>query len=382
MSEDTKATVDALYAFGTEFRSVHDGIAIHCEKLRKSAGVIDAHNSGTTMRLVTGIAALLPSETVLTGDASLSRRPMAPLVDALIGLGAKANYLGERGCPPLKISGPIKGNRTEIKADVSSQFISSLLIACTQKNGDTDIVLNGKIRSGPYVEITLELLRAFGATVEQADQTYHIMGDQQLSKDTYSVPGDYSSAAFPLAAAAVTSGDVTVKNLDPESPQGDMAIVDILANFGASVTARGNSVSVSGSSSKLRGCELDVRNTPDLFPVVAVLGSVARGRTVIRGGESLRHKESDRIVTTTSFLRRMGADIDPTDDGCVISGGGRLHGAEIVTEGDHRIFMAGVVAGLAASSDTTIRDSESYAVSYPGFLRDMHQLGCWMKVTR
>jgi len=382
MSEDTKATLDALYAFGTEFRSVSGGIAIHCEQLRKAAGVIDARNSGTTIRLITGIASLLPFETTLTGDESLVRRPMGPLVNALRGLGAKAYYLGKAGCPPLKVSGPLEGKKTEIRGDVSSQFISSLLIACTQKVGDTDIHLRGSLRSRPYVGITIELLKIFGASVVEEPGTYKVTGNQKLSCDTYTIPGDYSSAAFPLAAAAITGGDVTVKNLARESPQGDRAIVEILSNFGANVTVMGDSIKVTAEPTILHGCDLDVRDTPDLFPIAAVIGSIAAGRTVIGGGESLHKKESDRIATTTGFLRRMGADIAATDDGCVINGGTRLHGAEVETEGDHRIVMAAAIAGLVATSDTTIHDSESFAVSYPGFLRDMHQLGCRMKVRK
>jgi 3-phosphoshikimate 1-carboxyvinyltransferase len=382
MSDDTKATLDALYAFGTEFRSVSSGIAIHCEQLRKAAGVIDAHNSGTTIRLMTGIASLLPSETTLTGDESLVRRPMGPLVDALKELGAKTTYLGKPGCPPLKILGPLDGNKAEIRADVSSQFVSSLLIACTQKSGDTEIHLKGALRSRPYVGITLELLKDFGASVEERAATYHIHGDQRLVRESYTVPGDYSSAAFPFAAAAITGGDVTVKNLARESPQGDRAIIDILSHFGASVTVRENAVRVTAEPANLEGSDINVRDTPDLFPVAAVVGAVAHGRTVIAGGENLRQKESDRIATTTAFLRRMGADISPTDDGCVINGGTRLHGAEVETEGDHRVFMAAAIAGLVANTDTTIHDSESFKVSYPGFLRDMHQLGCRMKVRK
>jgi len=382
MSDDTKATLDALYAHGTEFRSVSSGISIHCEQLRKAPGVVDARNSGTTIRLMTGIASLLPSETTLTGDESLMRRPMGPLVDALKGLGAKAQYLGKSGCPPLKVSGPISGRKTEMRGDVSSQFVSSLLIACSQKVGDTEINLIGSLRSRPYVGITLQLLSDFGASLQDMNGGYTVKGEQTLRRDSYTVPGDYSSAAFPLAAAAITGGDVTVKNLDRESPQGDRSIVELMGKFGARVTVRGDSVRVNADPGSLHASDLNVRDTPDLFPIAAVIASLAKGKTVISGGENLRQKESDRIATTTDFLRRMGAKILARDDGCEIEGVARLHGAEVRTEGDHRIFMAAAVAGLAAATDTIIQDTESFAVSYPGFLRDMHQLGCRMKVRK
>jgi len=379
-SEDTKATLDALYALGTEFRTTADGLAIHCEKLRRAVGTIDARNSGTTIRLISGVAALLPAKTILTGDESLVKRPMGPLVDALTQLGAKCQYLSAKGKPPLSIEGPMSGSSAEIHGDVSSQFVSSLLIACTQKPGETHIKLKTPLRSGPYVDITLEMIREFGGEVEEKRDGFQLRGEQGLSLDTYTVPGDYSSASFPLSAAAITGGSVTVRNLEPESAQGDRAIVKHLKAFGAKVTVGKDWVKVEGD--RLQGTNIDVRHTPDLFPVLCVLGSVAEGSTKIAGGENLREKESDRIASTTSFLKSMGASIVPTKDGCEITGTKRLHGASVQTQGDHRILMAAAVAALGASSETRIDDDSSYSVSYPGFIRDMHQLGCRMAVVR
>ncbi|MGQ9587142.1 MAG: 3-phosphoshikimate 1-carboxyvinyltransferase [Thermoplasmata archaeon] len=378
ISEDTKATMDALFALGSEVRTNAHGVSIFCDHLRPSPGVIDARNSGTTIRLMAGIASLLPSTTTLTGDESLLKRPMGPLVDALTQLGAECRYLREAGTPPLAISGPITRASAEIKGDVSSQFVSSLLIACAKKQGETAIHVDGQLRSRPYVDITIQMLREFGGEVEERESGFRIPGDQKLAKDSYVVPGDYSSAAFPLAAAAITGGDVTIRNLDKGSPQGDRAIADHLRTFGAKVVISSSSIRVLGD--ELRGAEIDVRHTPDLFPVLAVLGSLARGRTVLKGGENLRSKESDRIAATTAFLSAMGANILPRDDGCVIEGVERLRGATVATHGDHRILMAAAVAALVSTTETRIEDDVSYAVSYPGFLRDMHQLGCRLEV--
>ncbi len=380
LSEDCIATLDALHSMGAEVRSVHSGMQIFCEELAPPHSTIDAKNSGTTIRLMTGLAALLKSTTTLTGDDSLVKRPMGPLVDALQQLGAKCSYLGAKGNPPLSVSGPIIGERTEIVGDVSSQFVSSLLIACSQKKGDTSIVVRGELRSRPYVDITLQMLREFGGTADEGPEGFMVPGEQKLERDTYEVPGDYSSAAFPLAAAAITGGEVAVRNLDAASPQGDRQIVDLLGSFGAHVHGDGDQVVIRGG--RLSGKEIDVRDTPDLFPILAVIGSLAEGRTVLKGGENLRAKESDRIEATTRFLHDMGATIRPTPDGCEISGVEKLHGAVVRTEGDHRIFMAAVVAGLAASSETRIEEHESFKVSYPGFLRDMHQLGCRVEVRK
>ena len=380
MSDDTKATLDALYALGAELTSYTTGVQIYCEHLRQSPGVIDARNSGTTIRLMAGIASLLPGFTVLTGDESLVKRPMSPLVNALTQLGAKCTYLGSPGKPPLRIVGPITGESTEIAGDVSSQFVSSLLIACSQKQNDTHIKINGTLRSRPYVDITLQMLEDFGAKVREESHGFLVRGQQKLVLDSYNVPGDYSSGAFPLVAAAVTGGKVTVKGLDPESPQGDKAIVQHLKTFGAWVSSKGDAVTVGGGT--LRGTEINVMHTPDLFPILAVVGSLSEGTTVLTGGENLRAKESDRIATTTRFLADMGAEISPTKDGCEIHGVTKLHGAKVETEGDHRILMAAAVAGLVSSTETVIGDVDSYNVSYPGFLRDMHQLGCRMVVKR
>ncbi len=380
MSEDTVATLDALHAFGAEIRSGTAGLKIFCEELRPTYGVVDAKNSGTTIRLLAGIASLLPSTTTLTGDESLIQRPMGPLVDALVQLGASCAYLGRKGNPPIAVTGPISGQKAEISGGISSQFVSSLLIACTQKETSTSLHINGQLISRPYVDITLEMLREFGANVEERQDSFEIPGSQHLAKETYTIPGDYSSSAFPLAAAAITGGDVTVRNLDGHSPQGDRALVDHLSSFGARVTQASDSVRATGD--KLSGTTIDVRNTPDLFPILAVIGAVAEGKTILKGGENLRAKESDRIATTTAFLEHMGADIVSTEDGCEINGVERLHGAIVQTRGDHRIFMAAAIAGLVASSPTMIEDNDSFKVSYPGFLRDMHQLGCRLVVRR
>ncbi len=380
LSEDTRATLDALYSLGTEFRSTTKGVTIHCEELKGSRAVIDAKNSGTTIRLIAGVVSLLPSTTTLTGDESLVRRPMGPLVDALSQLGAKVSYHGASGRPPISVTGPITGDRADIPADISSQFVSSLLIACSQKKGDTQIRLEGELRSRPYVDITLQMLEEFGARTAENEEGFLVEGEQQLSRETYTVPGDYSSASFPLAAAAISGGDVTVRNLNVASPQGDKAFLDHLKAFGAKVTRTDRAVRV--ESAGLSGTDIDVRHTPDLFPILAVIGAVADGKTVLSGGENLKEKESDRIATTVRFLHDMGAAIVPNSDGCEIKGVQKLHGANVKTEGDHRILMAAAVAALAASSETVIDDTDSFNVSYPGFVRDLHQLGCRVEVRK
>ena len=380
MSDDTKATLEALQCMGAEVDVQQSYVRMTMDELKPPVATIDARNSGTTMRLMTGIASLLDSPTTLTGDSSLVRRPMGPLVDALTQLGASCVYIGQPGRPPLTIKGPICRDSAEVKGDVSSQFISSLLISCTQKKEDTALEVKGSMTSRPYVDITLEMLERFGGRVTETASGFDIPGDQSLSRETYAVPGDYSSAAFMLAAGTITGGRVTVRQLDEQSPQGDKAIVSHLAMLGGDVSRTKHTVTASGG--KLKGAKIDVRDTPDLFPILAVVGSLSEGKTTITGGQNLRAKESDRIAATTRFLQDMGARILPTDDGCEIMGVPKLSGARVKTEGDHRILMAATVAALVSTTETIIEDDESYVVSYPGFVRDLHQLGCRVEVRK
>ena len=380
MSDDTRATLDALQLMGAAIDAHPAYIRVSLDELRAPEEPIDARNSGTTMRLMTGLAALLPETTTLTGDASLSRRPMGPLMDALTQLGASCMYIARPGRPPLRIKGPITKEAATVKGDVSSQFVSSLLIACTQKETYTKLITDGAIASRPYVDITLDMLERFGARVTETESGFEIPGEQSLVRESYAVPGDFSSAAFLLAAGAITGGRVAVRQLDEESPQGDKAILDLLKRFGAKVSVQSHTATVSGG--RLRGIAVDVRDTPDLFPVLAVIGAVSEGKTVLKGGENLRAKESDRIASTTQFLQDMGASILPKDDGCEIRGVPKLHGARIDTQGDHRILMAATIAALVSTTETVIEDDESYRISYPDFVRDLHQLGCRVEVRK
>ena len=381
LSDDTKATLEALSSIGTDV-DVHSGgqIRLTCHELKAPRRIIDVRNSGTTIRLMSGIASLLDMPITLTGDASLIKRPMAPLVDALNQLGASCTYIGQPGNPPLRITGPITKAEAEIDGGVSSQFISSLLVACTQKKSSTELRVNGPITSRPYVDITLEMLAQFGARVDEVPSGFDVPGNQRLQRDDYTVPGDYSSAAFMLAAGAVTEGAVTVRRLDAETKQGDKAIIEHLGRFGAEVSRTEHTATASGG--RLVGTEIDVGSTPDLFPVLAVVGAVAEGKTVLSGGVNLKAKESDRIATTTKFLQDMGARIRPREDGCEIVGVPKLTGATVNTQGDHRILMAATVAALVSGTETVIEDEESFKVSYPGFIRDLHQLGCRVEVRK
>jgi 3-phosphoshikimate 1-carboxyvinyltransferase len=372
LSGDTLATLAAIRAFGAAAGQDHEDLVVQGGRLNCPDNVIDAANSGTTIRIMTGIASLLPCYTVLTGDESIRRRPMQPLIDALNQLGVECHSTRGKGLAPLIVKGPNIGTKVSIPGDVSSQFISSLLISAPLKQCDTDIHLTTELKSRPYVEITMEMMARFGVKAEASPQGFHVDGGQRYQPNVYQVPGDYSSAAFPLVAGALT-GQVQVTNLDPQDPQGDKAILTILRRFGAKV--HGGENSYESSVGTLRGTDVDLGDAPDLFPIVAVLASQAKGESVIRNAEHVRHKESDRISATTEFLNRMGAEIEERKDGCIIHGPCDLRGARIDPRADHRILMAAAVAALVAEGETIIEDGDCFKISYPGFVQDMRSLG-------
>jgi 3-phosphoshikimate 1-carboxyvinyltransferase len=339
--------------------------------------VINTENSGTTIRIVAGIASLLPCHTVLTGDESIRRRPMQPLISALQELGVECYSTRGNGLAPLVVRGPNVGRETHIPGDISSQFISSLLISSPLKDVDTDIHITTDLKSRPYVEITMDMMLRFGAKCSESNCTFHVPGGQSYRAQDYVVPGDFSSAAFPLAAGAL-AGKATVNNLDPKDRQGDRSFVDILKRFGAAVRQSEGTVSV--SSAPLHGMEIDLADAPDLFPIVAVVATQAKGVTTIMNAEHVRYKESDRIAATVKFLADMGVNIEEKQDGCVIRGPCRLKGRYVDPLTDHRILMAASVAALVAEGETVIGDGDCFKISYPGFVRDMVSLGAKMEV--
>ena len=388
LSADTLATVDACRAFGADVRVVGDVIEIAGVIGRPKVpddvidargrpkvpdDVIDAKNSGTTLRLGMSVAALADGATVLTGDGSLRRRPNGPLIKALNELGAVCYSTRGTGAAPLVVHGVMEGGKVNIAGDVSSQFISSLLIACPFAKNDTRLDIEGELKSRPYVEVTVEMLAAAGCRVEAGPSQFAVPGGQDYDLKAYRVPGDFSSAAYLLAAAAITRSKVTVSNLF-ESKQGDAAILEYLLDMGANVhwDTDGGTVTVDGGD--LHGIDLDAGNTPDLVPTLAVIGACASGTTNIENAEHVRYKETDRLRAITAELRKMGAQIEERQDGLTVTGG-PLKGAAVDGYDDHRIVMSLAVAGLAAEGTTTISTAESVAISYPGFFDDLKKLG-------
>jgi len=336
--------------------------------------VVDVGNSGTTLRIMTAVSALASGAVVLTGDASIRRRPNNPLLVALNDLGADAFSTRNNGMAPLVVRGKLRGGKTFIDGSVSSQFITGLLIACPFAERDTEIVVRGTLKSRPYVEITLEMLRRAGVeiTVEEGvNLRFRVEGGQNMHVSEYQVPGDFSSASYLLAAGALF-GEVTVTNMYPTA-QGDSLIIQILEEMGADIRWNKNKGVVRVRESELTGCVIDVGETPDLLPTLAVLGALAEGTTRIENAKHVRYKETDRVHAMARELTKMGAIVKEEEESLTIKGS-KLHGAKLDGWGDHRIVMALTLAGIAAGN-TTISTAESVKISYPNFFEDMRRLG-------
>lgn len=330
--------------------------------------IVDCIESGSTLRFMIPVAAALGKSVTFVGSGRLPERPIGDYLRLLPEHGVSCDSMGGL---PLKISGQLTAGEYSIAGDVSSQYITGLLLALPILDGDSKIILTTKLQSKPYVDMTIKVMADFGVEVEQTDYGYFIKGNQSYNQRDYIVESDWSQAAFFLAAGAI-GGDITLCGFDMNSTQGDKKIVDILAQFGADISVDGDKVFCKKSS--LRGIEIDATDIPDMVPSLAVIASFAQGETVIRGAERLRFKESDRIQSVVYNLNQMGVDVCETQDGMIITGGGVKAGS-IEGFNDHRIVMAFAIAGLFADGVTTITDSESINKSYPSFFDDYNMLG-------
>ena len=396
ISADTRATARAVRAFGGTLDPAPEAWGPAVESVtvdgfdgRPSvpADVIDCANSGTTTRLVTGAAALADGITVLTGDDSLRSRPQGPLLEALDALRVRAESTRHNGQAPLVIAGPLEGGDVSIPGDVSSQYVTALLMAGAVSEAGVDISLTTTLKSAPYVDITLEVLDAFGVTATpQGSDTaagatgFSVPGGQRYrpAGGRYAVPGDFSSLSYLIAAGAIAAdpdGAVRIDGAQP-SAQGDAAIVDIVSRMGAAIEWDRERGRITIERSSLTGVEVDVGDTPDLLPTIAALGAVADGDTRITNCEHVRYKETDRVAAMATELTRLGAETTEEPDVLTIHGtASELEGATVDGRADHRIVMALAVTALAAAGTTTIRGGEHVDVSFPGFFETMRELG-------
>jgi len=377
VSADTRATMRAVEAFGGTVESRDGDLVIEGFDGGPAvpSAVVDCANSGTTMRLTTATAALTDGLTVLTGDASLRSRPQGPLLRAIDQLGGRAESTRGNGQAPLVVGGPLLGGSAAIPGDVSSQFVTALLMAGPATDAGIDITLQTELKSAPYVDITLELLDAFGVTARRTGRGFSVAGRQRYRADEYTVPGDFSSISYLLAAGALAGESLAVTGAYP-SAQGDQAIVDALDRMGGAVDWDREAGELSVSRSDLSGIEVSVADTPDLLPTLAVLGAAADGTTTITDCEHVRYKETDRVSAMADALDRLGAAVEEREGTLLVHGGqSDLQGTTVDGCGDHRIVMALSVAGLVAEGTTTVTGAEHVDVSFPEFFDVLANLG-------
>jgi 3-phosphoshikimate 1-carboxyvinyltransferase len=373
-SEDTKAAIQACERLGAKIEKKSDNLIIEGfgRSPDKPSAVIDMLNSGTSTNLIMGILAGLGIEAEITGDASLQTRPVKSLAAALETLGCKIDFTEDNGCPPLKISGRIKGGKVTLDASKSSQYVSSLLIACPLAEQDTEIFVEDPTEL-PYIEMTLKWLDEQNIKYERDGFNYfRISGNQNYTSFEKSIPADWSSAAFPICAAAITESDVIIKGIDINDVQGDKAIIEYLKDMGADIRLEENGIRVKGG--KLQGKELDINATPDALPALSVMGCLAEGKTKLVNVAQARVKETDRIKVMADELKKMGALIEELPDGLIIKKS-RLNGTKLRGHHDHRVVMALSIAAMTADEETLIDTAEAVSVTYPNYVKTMRKLG-------
>lgn len=371
--EDIVATSRCLTALGASIRETSDGSGGQWLEISPiftpvSGAILDCGESGSTLRFMVPVVAALGVDARFLRRGRLPERPMEPLKSELCRHGI---VLTDENDGSLSVHGSLHADEYTIAANVSSQYITGLLFALSLLNEPSVLTLTDEIESAPYIDMTVNALAAFAACPARSEdgRIYHLPGRKKSplrSPATLCPEGDFSGAAFPLAAGAIGMHPVTVSGLDLSSSQGDRTIVDLLKDFGAKVEVSPETGCVKVSPAPLHGIRIDAKQIPDLVPILATVAATAKGRTVISGASRLRLKESDRIATTAAMLRAIGGAVTETDDGLMIEGrqltGGTADGAN-----DHRIVMSAAIASLATTGDVTILGTGAVAKSYPRF---------------
>ena len=372
VSDDILATARVLTAMGASVERTDAGFVVEPISTCPVGPTLDCGESGTTERFILPIACALGLDAAVTGSGRLPERPLSPLYEELQAHGID---LSPQGVFPLHARGRLPAGDYSLAADVSSQFIGGLLFALSVIPGKSTLTLTGRIESAPYIDMTLDVLALFGASITRTSEgrRFEIEGRTRLaSPGAAAVEGDWSNAAFWLCAGALGRG-VTLTGLRADSRQGDRAVADILKAFGADVSLTENAVTVRPGT--LNGMTVDAAQIPDLVPVLAVVAAFARGETRFVNAGRLRIKESDRLKTTRELLERLGADVDELPDGLVVRGRGTLAGGECEGANDHRIVMSAAVAGARTQHPVVIRGAQAVRKSYPGFFDDFARLG-------
>jgi len=371
-SRDTNATISACESFGATIIQDISSLTVSGIKKIQSASKIDASNSGTTIRIAAAIAALGEGKTILSGDESLRQRPMQPILDALESLGAKCT--SANGKPPLSITGKVNGGEVTIAGNISSQFVSALMIMSPLTEKGLNLNIDGDLVSKPYLDATIATMKKFGVTVKTV-KSYknYLVSHQKYKPTTFTVPSDFSSLAILLSASILLGDNITIKTTIDDLPQADKVIFDILKKLGATVNVKKDSVSVQ-SQNLLNGGKFDLGNSPDLLPPLAILSLKSSKPIHIFNVKHARYKETDRIAILARELKKLGVNVEEKEDGLILESSDKLYSANLNSENDHRLFMVFCIAGMYVGN-CTVSDPESVDVSYPYFISDFKKVG-------
>ncbi len=365
---DIDTTIDCLKAMGAEIRRDGERLLVTPISALPASAKLNCNESGSTLRFLLPVAAAILKQADFSGTGRLPERPISDLQRAMTKNGAV--FTGDH--LPLSVSGGLNAGIYEVSGDVSSQYVSGLLMALPRRSRDSKISLTSPLNAWSYIDMTIDTLSKFGIKIDAIENGFMVCGEQVYhSPTTFTVEGDWSGAAFFLTGGAI-GGEVTVNGLCMDSKQGDKTIVEILRKFGAKISVSDNFITV--KAAPLSACEVDVSATPDLFPILAVLASGAQGKTVLYNAASLRLKESDRIKSTAAMINSLGGMATEYSDRLEIKGT-KLKGGTVDSFGDHRIAMSAAIAASICEEKTSIITAEAVSKSYPGFFNDYEALG-------
>ena len=366
-SQDIDATVRCLCALGADIVYSGDAFTVYPLTMPCGNAILDCGESGSTLRFLLPVAAALGVDADFVLHGRLADRPLSPLWELLEENGIELSRPTEN---TVHIEGKLRAGTYHIAGDVSSQFISGLLFALPLTGEESDIMLTSKLQSAPYVDMTLDALHTFGIEVEKCKNGWHIPPQHYRSCRKIRVEGDWSNAAFWLCGGAI-SAPMRVNGLNLQSSQGDRAILEVLRRFGAEVVEQDEAVTV--SPAPLYGIEVDASDIPDLVPPIALVAACAKGNTRIFGAERLKIKESNRLLSVSETLNRLGGKAKVTEDGLEIEGSTIL-GGTVDSHNDHRIAMLAAIASTVSRGEVVIGGAEAVRKSYPRFWEDFKSL--------
>lgn len=369
-SDDTRHMRAALEGLGVAVRALDaTTVEVHGgrNRLRAPTSPLFIGNSGTSVRFLSALAALVPGDVTLQGDEAMQKRPLAELVEGLRQLGVGVDCA--TGCPPLTVrGGRLPGGRVRMRGDLSSQYFSALMLAGGAAEADIELEVEGKLVSRPYIEITRRMVEDFGGRIDETESGFRVHATGGYRARSYAVEPDASSASYPFALAAATGGSVTVPDIGTAALQGDYAFTSVLEQVGARVERHADSTTVEGPR-ELVGVDVDMHDISDTAMTLAALAPLAKGPTRIRNIANIRIKETDRLAAIATELERLGQSVTQGDDFIVIEPR-PLRPATVHCYHDHRIAMCFAVLG-AATGAVTIEDPACVAKTYPGFWDDL-----------